>query len=856
MKAPMYIVWAIDVVGSAGVIALSIWALWIIRKVYLKRRGVAIYLYLYIQTIALTVFALSRSVGHMVKRILVTEGYSDVWSQLSPISGSVNSLTFVVFGAFALLYANIRGATERIDDLERTAKEIREAEEKYRRLMESANDAILVADAETGTIIDANLKASELLGRPRDELIGMNQFLIYPGEETERYRRSFEEQVKAGKGLSGDLFVAGREGRKIPVGVSTSIVELRGRRVVQGIFRDITERKRMEEQIIHAKEEWERTFDSIDDPIMILDREFRIRRVNRAMADKLGIEPRDAIGLTCFEQVHGADRPMPFCPHGKLLEDGMPHTAEIHEERLGGYHQVSASPILGPDGAVVGSVHYARDITERRQAEEKLRESEQKFRSISEGSLVGVYLIQDSKFKYVNPMMSRIFGYTVEELMGGMGPRDVTVPEDWPIVEENIRRRISGEVESVNYGFRCLRKDGKEIDVEVFGSRTVYQGMPAVIGTLLDVTERKEAEDKVRHHLDRITALRNIDLAIGASLDLKVTLSIFLEQVLSQLRVDAADVFFYNAKAQTLEYAAGRGFRAEQETMAPQRLGEGLAGSVALQRSLVVLPEIPGGEDARLRTLRKTEGFKSYVGIPLSAKGTVKGVLEIFQRKLFKPDREWLDFLDALAGQAAIAIDNATLFDELQRSNMELRLAYDTTIEGWSRALDYRDKETEGHSERVTDMTLRIARHIGMGDEDLVHVRRGALLHDIGKIGIPDRILLKPGKLTEDEWEVMRTHPVIAHRLLSPIPFLRPAIDIPLCHHEKWDGSGYPRGLKGMEIPLSARIFSVVDVWDALRSDRPYRPAWNDSDARKYIESLASKEFDPEVVNIFIKMKW
>src|SRR5581483_1480327 len=176
------------------------------------------------------------------------------------------------------------------------------------------------------------------------------------------------------------------------------------------------------------------------------------------------------------------------------------------------------------------------------------------------------------------------------------------------------------------------------------------------------------------------------------------------------------------------------------------------------------------------------------------------------------------------------------------------------TIEGWSRAMDLRDKETEGHTQRVTEMTLRLARAFGVSDEQLVHIQRGALLHDIGKMGIPDSILLKPEALTDEEWAIMRQHPVYAYELLSPIAYLRPALDIPYCHHEKWDGSGYPRGLKGEQIPLAARLFAIVDVWDALRSDRPYRKAWTLERVCDHLHSLRGTHFQPEVVDAFLEM--
>ncbi len=191
---------------------------------------------------------------------------------------------------------------------------------------------------------------------------------------------------------------------------------------------------------------------------------------------------------------------------------------------------------------------------------------------------------------------------------------------------------------------------------------------------------------------------------------------------------------------------------------------------------------------------------------------------------------------------------------ELEQLNDEILVAYDRTIEGWSKALDLRDKETEGHTERVTEKTILLARAHGLSEQDLVHVRRGALLHDVGKLGIPDAILLKPGKLTEEEWEVMRRHPVYAYEWLSPIAYLQPALDIPYCHHEKWDGTGYPRGLRGEEIPISARLFAIIDVWDAITSDRPYRKPLAREEALEYVLSQSCLHFDPAVVQLFMSL--
>lgn len=373
----------------------------------------------------------------------------------------------------------------------------------------------------------------------------------------------------------------------------------------------------------------------------------------------------------------------------------------------------------------------------------------------------------------------------------------------------------------------------------------------------VNALERKKAVQRISSQIEHLRALRNIDMTITASLDLQVTMNVLVDEVVSQLRADGAAVLLLNPYTLRLEYASSKGFRTEAVKGAGIKLGEGLAGRAALDRRPLSIPDIretAGGLAAS--GLLEAEAVRSYFGVPLVTKGQVKGVLEIFHRSPREPDDEWLEFLYSLAGQAAIAIDNASMLQDLQHSRDELIIAYDTTIEGWSRALDYRDKETEGHSQRVTEMTMEIARHMGMSEPELVHVRRGALLHDIGKLGVPDCILLKPDKLNEEEWVIMKRHPEIAYELLSPIPYLKPALDIPYCHHEKWDGTGYPRGLKAEQIPLSARIFAVVDVWDAMNSERPYRHAYPKRDAREHIRSLSGTHFDPKVAELFLSMDW
>lgn len=371
-----------------------------------------------------------------------------------------------------------------------------------------------------------------------------------------------------------------------------------------------------------------------------------------------------------------------------------------------------------------------------------------------------------------------------------------------------------------------------------------------------EIAERRMAEEKLQYQLMRIRGLHTIDTAISSSLDIHVILEIILKQVVELMQVDTAAVLVLNRETMKLEYAAGRGFQTRALQYTSLRLGEGLAGRAAMERAIIHIPDL-GDEVTSLEAspLLSEEGFVSYFGVPLIVKGEVKGVMEVFHRTALDATQDRLEHLKTLSTETAIAVESAELFSDLQKSNSELVRAYSSTLEGWSRALELRDMETEGHSQRVTRMTVNMALKLGISNElELTHLRHGALLHDIGKMAIPDSILLKPGPLTEEEWVIMRQHPVYANELLSNIAFLRPALDIPYCHHEKWDGSGYPQGLAGTQIPLASRIFAVADVWDALRSDRPYRQAWDKQSALEYIQQEAGGHFDPEVVRVFCEI--
>lgn len=357
---------------------------------------------------------------------------------------------------------------------------------------------------------------------------------------------------------------------------------------------------------------------------------------------------------------------------------------------------------------------------------------------------------------------------------------------------------------------------------------------------------------KLANQLERLSALRAIDKAIISGADLNATLYILLESLTRLLEAEAAAILLFDPRKNELELRASLGFFGEYPNPTPIFLGEGLAGQAACDLQTVYCANI-GKLDHRIPLVVQGVGVIDYYAVPLFAQGELRGVLEVYDRSPH-PDAEWKNYLEMLAGQAAIAIAQSTLLEDLKRANMEMSEAYEETLRSWSRALNLRDKETDDHTQRVVELSVRLAQRMGLQGEQLIHFQRGAILHDIGKMAIPDEILLKSGSLTEEEWGVMRKHPVYAHRLISPIRYLEKSLAIPYYHHERWDGNGYPLRLRGMEIPAEARIFAVVDVWDALRSDRPYRKAMADEDALQYILEQSGKQFDPDVVRVFIDL--
>lgn len=620
--------------------------------------------------------------------------------------------------------------------------------------------------------------------------------------------------------------------------------------------------KKVAQTLIQSELRYRRLFESAQDGILILDAKTGlISDVNPYLLNLLGYSRKEFVKknlweVGAFKDIEASRRSFQSLQKNKFVRyENLP--LKTKDGRMVPVEFVSNVYLVGEEEVIQCNV---RDISARKHAETALQVKEDAHWSLIDNLPVGVIVhAPDTTIILCNPEASSILGMSSEEMAGKDPGRSgwCFVREDGsPMSEEEFpyNQVIATGQKLKNLVMGVTRNSGDShmwLLVNAYPEYDSTMRLHQVIVTFADISDLKSAEERIHRHLEHLTALIEIDRAINFSFDLNLSLATLLTHVIVQLGVDAADILLFDSKSQTLRYVAERGFHTRNIEQVHQAIGQGYAGRAALERSIVHIPDLAQEKDNYFRRkLLAGEHFVSYHGVPLIAKGQVVGVLEVFHRTQLTRNEEWLGFLKALASQAAIAIDNVTLFDNLQHSNTELSQAYDATIEGWAHALELRDNETEGHTQRVADLTVKLARLFGLSDAELVQVRWGALLHDIGKMGIPDEILLKHDALTEAEWAIMKKHTVYAYEMLSPVRYLRAALDIPYAHHEKWDGTGYPLGLKGDQIPLTARIFAVVDVWDALRSDRRYRSSWSVKKVRKHLLSLAGTHFDPSVVKV------
>ncbi|PKO00075.1 MAG: hypothetical protein CVU42_04860 [Chloroflexi bacterium HGW-Chloroflexi-4] len=490
--------------------------------------------------------------------------------------------------------------------------------------------------------------------------------------------------------------------------------------------------------------------------------------------------------------------------------------------------------------------------------QEALRRSEERFRLLAENAVDVIFRFKISEpvqIEYISPAAERVIGFSLEELYAD--PL-ILVRNSFNVTDPKAINRWAETMETPMINLPFVRKDGRKIWIEL--RCTIIkdsQGQAEFMeGIGRDITQRIQSEQQLREQMERINALHQIDKAITSSFDLRVTYQVLLDQLRQVLHVDAASVLQFESDLIQYQYLTGLGFKTLETTLRSALRHSPLPSeAVATKKTNQINLNSGVTFSPALTDILNNEKFVKYIATPMVIKGQIKGVLEVYHKSEFEPTREWISFLEALAQQAAIALDNSQNFLELQKSQSVLLQAYDDTLMGWANFLDLRDKETEGHTVRVLERTMRAAQRLGIREDDMEHLRRGVLLHDIGKVGVPDHILNKPGPLSDEEWVIMKKHPEYAYQMLAPIGFLKQALDVPYCHHEKWDGTGYPRSLKGKEIPFTARIFTVFDVFDAITSERIYnnKPR-SKEEAIAYIRENAGIIFDPDIVDVCIEV--
>jgi len=477
---------------------------------------------------------------------------------------------------------------------------------------------------------------------------------------------------------------------------------------------------------------------------------------------------------------------------------------------------------------------------QRRRLNQLLREVETRFNTIVESSQDAILVIQNERIVYSNLRTSIMTGYTNEELLGK--PFAFLLhPDEDPSLPDSDTSHLKE--------YKLRTKTGESMWVEMGFSSVKWQERPALLAMVRDITERKRAEEELK-------TLYRLGLDISSSVNLEELLDKVSTYIYPLFGTNTFYIAVYNEKRNTLVFEIDYEDGVKQQKLEVSlREADGLTGWIFKNKTPVLI----GDWDQEWRRypivpLFLNKKTKSYLGVPIIYQDKVIGVIAVQSDRVRTFDEKSLKLLTTMAAQLSVAIKNVKLIEDLKMALREVEKSYEITLEALVSALDFREHETQFHSKRVASYAVRLARELGVKDEELKYIYWGGLLHDIGKIGVSDSILLKPGSLTDEEWEEMKRHPEIGYRIIENIDFLGPAKDIVLYHHERWDGKGYPLGLSGENIPFYARIFSVIDALDAITTDRPYRKAQSFTKALQEIRRCSGTQFDPEVVKAFLRI--
>jgi PAS domain S-box-containing protein/putative nucleotidyltransferase with HDIG domain len=657
---------------------------------------------------------------------------------------------------------------------------------------------------------------------------------------------------------------------------------------VEGIARDITAVKEMEFAIRESENKFRQLAETIKEVFWLRDRETgKILYVSPAYESIWG---RTTVSLyqdpkSFLESVHPEDVPRVFEANQKLQNENQDSNEEyriIHPNGEIRWVWSRSFPVYDNQNQVIRYAGIAEDITEIRYSREQQ------------------FLINDlSSDLRTEPTPDGMIDLIFEKISSYFKTENIAIVFCKPETNSNLIYKTTGifkEVEGthlpVNRGltakainslktywtndtfsdphymeefkFVCPKTEAVIpliIESEVFGALIVgknenlsiwdVKNLEAIANITANALQRAFTYQELLRSVEQLSVLHKIDGVIKNEELLENTIKKIFKIAKNEFLVDRVRLYRYDNQTHFSVCIADTAKSDLSMEKVPSTLL--LSENAMLSQKIEIIPNLANYQGFQHEGYQDlmTEGVVWYQAVPLISKSKTIGVLECMHHEPFYPKDNWDSFVDAFADQLVLAFESTGLIEKLKQANIDLTTAYDKTLEGWATALELRDNETKNHSQRVTILSEKIAKKMGIPSSELIHLRRGALLHDIGKIAIPDHILLKPGKLDQEEWFLMRNHPQTGFEMLEKIEYLQPSLDIPLYHHEKFDGSGYPFGLKGEDIPLSARIFALVDVWDALTSDRPYRKAWSQIKAFQYIIEQSGKHFDPAVVRIF-----
>ncbi len=721
---------------------------------------------------------------------------------------------------------------------QRTSDSLNSTSQRYQAVVEASTDAIFLETID-GQVLDCNTAACQMYGYTRDEMLKLWVADLIPGDLAAQLPYFIETQLQNG-GLMIEAQGRRKDGSIFPTEISTRVISMGQEKRVVAFVRDITSRKAAEKALRESEARFRSVAQTLGAGIFI-HRGGNYLYCNPMWARITGYSEEELLSMDqsqiAPENMSREHRSM----LENILEGGTPPPVMEHpiRHKSGEERWINlAATTITYDGepAIIGT---ATDITEQKLARERMR-----LQSAALEAAANAVVIAHPRhgISSVNHAFTELTGYEPEEVFG----KEISLLNPDPGQQTTFRELqqtvCSGYVWHGELVGR--RKDGSLFHAELTTTPVVSAGgeVTNFVAIIQNITDRKMRELELE-------TIAQLTAALRTAVRRNEIVPVILQEVMRQFQAAGASIVSVLESDQSLYIDEGAGL---WQKLTAQKMAAGLGISSQVLATGKPYINNQAREDQHFAYPELLEGVNCLAGLPLFSQGSLRGVLTLGREKPFEAND--IRLLTAICNIAAAAIHRADLYDQTLQQASELAQAYDATIEGWARALELRDKETRGHTARVTRLTIQMAEAMGIRGRELDNVRRGVILHDIGKMGVPDSILLKPGELNDEEQRIMHRHPEYAYEMLSPIPYLRDALDIPYCHHEHWDGSGYPRGLAGDEIPLAARIFSIVDVWDALTSDRPYRPAWSHQQALNYIQELAGKQFDPKVVEVFIKI--